>query len=122
MTSFSTLQISKLKEMPTNNIGDVLLEHFKEMDSYDKGTLLEHNHYKKILAIIEHRSEASQFQDIINDSEGDIIMTQQERIPIDPITKKEVTDPVRNKICKHIYDRKSIIQHMARLKKNCRYV
>ncbi|XP_047491925.1 E3 SUMO-protein ligase NSE2-like [Penaeus chinensis] len=45
-----------------------------------------------------------------NDNEdGDLIVTQQEVNLIDPISMKRMTDPVRNKICGHVYERSSVV-------------
>lgn len=40
---------------------------------------------------------------------------------IDPITKKRITDPVRNTACGHVYDRESI-QHLLKASKRTKLV
>ncbi|XP_063597078.1 E3 SUMO-protein ligase NSE2-like [Penaeus indicus] len=45
-----------------------------------------------------------------NDNEdGDLIVTQQEVNLFDPISMKRMTDPVRNKVCGHVYERSSVV-------------
>jgi len=45
-----------------------------------------------------------------------------EYIPItDPITKQPLTDPVRNRICKHIYGKASMLE-LIKSNPNVRYV
>jgi len=40
---------------------------------------------------------------------------------IDPISKTRMTDPVKNAVCGHVYDRESLIA-MLEKNKNTRYV
>uniref|UniRef100_A0A0P4VUE0 E3 SUMO-protein ligase NSE2 n=1 Tax=Scylla olivacea TaxID=85551 RepID=A0A0P4VUE0_SCYOL len=49
-------------------------------------------------------------------SDGDLVATEFTSTFIDPISKKRMTDPVRNKICNHIYDRSSITTMISRSK------
>ncbi|XP_042870386.1 E3 SUMO-protein ligase NSE2-like [Penaeus japonicus] len=44
-----------------------------------------------------------------DEGDGDLIVTQQEVNLIDPISMKQMTDPVRNKICGHVYERSSVV-------------
>ena len=46
---------------------------------------------------------------VTHDDGGDIIATEMVST-IDPITKKEMTDPVKNTLCGHTYERNSILQ------------
>ncbi|MPC44997.1 E3 SUMO-protein ligase NSE2 [Portunus trituberculatus] len=50
------------------------------------------------------------------DPDGDLIATQYSSTFLDPISKKRMTDPVRNKICDHVYDRGTITVMIAKSK------
>jgi SUMO ligase MMS21 Smc5/6 complex component len=41
-------------------------------------------------------------------SDDDLIVVKTEYNTVDPITKKEIVDPVRNKRCNHVYERSTI--------------
>lgn len=48
----------------------------------------------------------------LSDDEDMVMMDEGPTRLIDPITMKEVVNPVRNKYCKHVYDRDTIIQYI----------
>jgi SUMO ligase MMS21 Smc5/6 complex component len=54
-------------------------------------------------------------------NDDDIQITQNEINVIDPFTKKRMTDPVKNKICGHVYNRESI-DCILKIKKETRYI
>merc|ERR1719309_487033 len=51
-------------------------------------------------------------------SDDDLIVVKTEYNTIDPITKKEIVDPVRNKKCNHIYERGTILQSIDVARQN----
>lgn len=57
----------------------------------------------------------------LDDTDGDLRLTGSEINVIDPISKMRMTDPVRNAICGHVYDKESLVA-MLRKNKNTRYV
>ena len=52
--------------------------------------------------------------------DDDIEMTQDDINVIDPFTKRRMTDPMKNKVCGHVYDRESVIS-VLKMNKNTRY-
>ena len=54
-------------------------------------------------------SDAAPGTIVTQDDDGEIVATETVSI-IDPITRKEMTDPVKNTLCGHTYERSSIIQ------------
>jgi len=61
---------------------------------------------------IKIRAEASSSDD------DDLIVVKADYTTIDPITRKEIVDPVRNKKCNHIYERETILQTIVISKRN----
>ena len=43
-----------------------------------------------------------------DDDEDDLIVVKTEHNTIDPITKKQIVEPVKNKKCNHIYEKSTI--------------
>lgn len=48
----------------------------------------------------------------------DLVATQYSHSLIDPISKKRMTSPVRNKLCGHVYDRNSVTSMISAKHKN----
>ena len=57
----------------------------------------------------------------MDDADADLRLTGSEINVIDPISKMRMTDPVRNAVCGHIYDKASLVA-MLQKNKNTRYV
>ncbi|KAG5324949.1 NSE2 ligase, partial [Pseudoatta argentina] len=57
----------------------------------------------------------------LDDTDADLRLTGSEINVIDPISKMRMTDPVRNAVCGHIYDKASLVA-MLQKNKNTRYV
>lgn len=51
---------------------------------------------------------------VASDTDGDLVATQYSSTFLDPISKKRMTDPVRNKICDHVYDRSTITSMISK--------
>ena len=57
----------------------------------------------------------------LDDTDADLQLTQREINVIDPISKTRMTDPVRNAVCGHVYDKGSLVA-MLEKNKNTRYI
>lgn len=61
----------------------------------------------------------------IEDGNDSILASQEFSLPLDPITKKPITDPCRNKNCNHVYQFATIMEYIASRKKSnlkCLYI
>lgn len=68
-------------------------------------------------------SQSQMEQSVINDVDGELTMQSAPFVTMDPITKKLIKNPVRNKNCNHVYDKEGIeeaIKMNSRLR--CPYV
>lgn len=62
--------------------------------------------YNKLMEILGPDSEEVTSQEV----DEDIEMVETDfQIPKDPITRRAIEDPVRNKSCKHIYERETFL-------------
>lgn len=57
----------------------------------------------------------------LDDTDADLRLTGSEINVIDPISKTRMTDPVRNAVCGHVYDKESLVA-MLQKNKNTRYI
>ena len=55
-------------------------------------------------------------------SDDDLILVKSEPCTIDPITKKQITEPVRNKKCNHIYEKSTIYGMIEQARENSKPV
>jgi len=64
-----------------------------------------------------HLQQESQDDEEEDDDDDDLVATSTNINLIDPISKKIMTEPVRNKHCGHVYDRDSVVQMIAHTKR-----
>ncbi|XP_063874547.1 E3 SUMO-protein ligase NSE2-like [Scylla paramamosain] len=97
---------------PDANIYDDLLEESigeLEVDSPLEGAIAQAASLKTFKDLLEQNNVSA-------NSDGDLVATECSNNFLDPISKKRMTDPVRNKICDHVYDRGSITSMISKSK------
>lgn len=81
------------------------------------------NNYKVLTAILNSRIKQNG-KNSVHTEDGDDDVQEDRRaftVPIDPINRKPIESPVRNKICKHVYDKNSLLQYIGQTR-NPRFV
>uniref|UniRef100_A0A915Q5D9 E3 SUMO-protein ligase NSE2 n=1 Tax=Setaria digitata TaxID=48799 RepID=A0A915Q5D9_9BILA len=101
-------------------------EALKEMQGSDAGTDTSQDHFRKRAKEIgweqpDKRGEAADKIDALRkDKKADTSTVEVERIYYskkDPYTKQDIKDPVQNRICRHVYDRESVLTNINECKK-----
>ncbi|XP_072746956.1 E3 SUMO-protein ligase NSE2 [Anoplolepis gracilipes] len=103
-------------EAESKNIEDIIklyrdtLSNIK-VDSLEYNRLLEYD--RQIEVLLQANKNAS--NNGLDDTDADLQLTGRDINVIDPISKTRMTDPVKNAVCGHVYDKGSLI---AMLQKN----
>uniref|UniRef100_A0A0N7ZAP5 E3 SUMO-protein ligase NSE2 n=1 Tax=Scylla olivacea TaxID=85551 RepID=A0A0N7ZAP5_SCYOL len=80
-----------------------------ELDSPLEGAIAQAASLKTFKDLLEQNNVSA-------NSDGDLVATECSNNFLDPISKKRMTDPVRNKTCGHVYDRGSIASMISKSK------
>jgi len=89
------------------NISDIFDEKLQQTSAQRDTNHEDDDNYKKLMEVLNEFNADS--MDNGSDDEDMIISdTQQNQIPIDPFSKQEISRPVKNKKCGHIYDREQL--------------
>ncbi|XP_076371101.1 E3 SUMO-protein ligase NSE2-like [Tachypleus tridentatus] len=97
-----------------------LKETCKEMSSK---ALQNTSDYKKFIAMIDDYFQPEEALVKETELDDDMKLTQTVVIPKDPISQKEVNEPVKNKFCGHTYERTTILQYIGKNKHvRCPYI
>ncbi|CAL4163621.1 unnamed protein product, partial [Meganyctiphanes norvegica] len=85
----------------------------------EKNRYSANNEFKKKskLNILKMKAQKQSQADDDEDEDDDLVATSTNINIIDPISKKMMTEPVRNKHCGHVYDRDSVVQMIATMKR-----
>lgn len=87
--------------------------HLTEID------LMKHNMYKRFevkAKEVMKRNEADPTPSQLmmrQDSDNDLVVTSANILYKDPWTRRELVNPVRNRICGHVYEKKSVLDKLA---------
>jgi len=80
--------------------------------SGENNSIVEDNDkYKQLMEILNEFTNDSQEdnpKNELNEEEFFAIESEEQRIPIDPFSKTEIVNPVKNKKCHHIYDKEQL--------------
>lgn len=77
-----------------------MLDQLKAESTYNP---FEDDQYKNLLNLLGEENNVE------DDGEGLEMLETDFTIPIDPFGKQEISNPVRNKVCKHLYDKDNFI-------------
>ncbi|XP_013779757.1 E3 SUMO-protein ligase NSE2-like [Limulus polyphemus] len=79
--------------------------------------------YKTFTAMIDDYLQPEEALVKETELDDDMILTQTVVIPKDPISQKEVSEPVKNKFCGHTYEKTTILQYIGKNKHvRCPYI
>lgn len=101
---------------PEKNTKDISNEYSKaiseiQVDPSKDNRMLDYD--RQIEGLLQANEAAS--SNGLDDTDADLALTGREVNVIDPISKTRMTDPVKNTVCGHVYDRESLV---AMLQKN----
>jgi hypothetical protein len=105
------------------NVNQIFDENLAQIRDQNNTIREDDENYKQLIEILNEFTSDSLEGNQNNDSNDDELMTleTEQRIPIDPFSKKEIVNPVKNKKCHHIYDREQLKQVLeSRLPNNAR--
>jgi hypothetical protein len=105
------------------NVNQIFDENLAQIKDQNNTIREDDENYKQLIEILNEFTSDSLEGNQNNDSNDDELMTleTEQRIPIDPFSKKEIVNPVKNKKCLHIYDREQLKQVLeSRLPNNAR--
>ncbi|XP_014672013.1 PREDICTED: E3 SUMO-protein ligase NSE2-like isoform X2 [Priapulus caudatus] len=109
------------------NLEEIFDDKFRELSSAtDADALKEHKAYKdmlqKVTDMLQPGEAEEQLSENVESSDlerSGLIVTQQDVVTKCPFMLTEMTNPVQNTICKHNYDKASVVQ-MLEARKNVR--
>jgi len=105
------------------NVNQIFDENLAQIRDQNNTIREDDENYKQLIEILNEFTSDSLEGNQNNDSNDDELMTleTEQRIPIDPFSKKEIVNPVKNKKCLHIYDKEQLKQVLeSRLPNNAR--
>ncbi|KAF5295174.1 hypothetical protein FQR65_LT10562 [Abscondita terminalis] len=112
----ATYQYFQTKEDTTEEVQEVYNKYLseQEIDSYEN-----HPIWQKLneTSNVTDEEQSEEGEDDENMFEEGIVPSQFEP-PIDPITKRPIKDPCRNRKCHHVYEYDSIMDHLNNIKVN----
>ncbi|GAB6028471.1 hypothetical protein CHUAL_002630 [Chamberlinius hualienensis] len=77
-----------------------------------------HSGYKTLISVLSEILSPDEVNtETVNNDDSELVISETQTIPIDPITKLEVIEPVRSRLCHHKYDRTSITEFIQRRNK-----
>ena len=96
------------------SIGHDFIDSVQEEENVTTNSLLENftREYPKLPYLRRPVQEEE------SSSEDDLIVVHCEHCTIDPITKKQITEPMRNKKCNHIYEKATIYSMIEQAREN----
>ncbi|KAL0840740.1 hypothetical protein ABMA28_015928 [Loxostege sticticalis] len=105
--------LEKAKRETDNSNVDTLQDRFTANLSSMAGKRLNVKNHPYMIELTK-RYQKGQEQARQNLEESDLAITESLDQHIDPITKRPISDPVKNTVCGHVYERESIINLIKR--------
>ena len=106
---------------PTGPDGEVVFQEvLQEIQETQPINITADNKYLAFRGLLQAASVPTQASSSQGSGEDvEMVVTQPTSIPIDPITKKEIEFALKNKKCKHVYDRSAFFEYLKARKPRC---